>query len=384
VRVAFVDLITDPENPGKKGLSDVVWDHARALRKLGHDVTVVGPYTRAAYPDPDVPVRAFRPASFAYRNLFGYLDTMRRARRELRALGKLDVIHVPDYTASTTLTMGKPLAPVVLTTPGNIFDRIENDANPFDPMMTEWLKFGARRSAKRCARVIAISEDMRTWWRKTGVPDERLLMIPLGIDEEAFRPLPQAPAREALGLPAGAKIVLSVARLSRENGIDTILDAFEALLKREPSEDWRLVLVGDGPETDRLKARAAALGDRVLFPGWVLLEALPQWYAASDVVVLAAHSGGLHRVMLLALSCGKPFVATRISGVVDHVTHGRNGLLVDVGDAPALAESVLEGLGPRGAALGREAREYAVRTFGWDRIARRVVAEAYEPILAGR
>lgn len=383
MRVCFVDFVFDRTAPvGTDGLSEVVWGLAQPLGELGVEVHTVGPYPAGPYPSAKVHVHSFPVPPIGYRNIVGHILIVGRAIATLRHLGPFDVIHAPDYLSTAMLCLLGPGAPVVLTEPGNIFDRIKN-GNAYDRVTTEVLKLSARISARRCARIMATSEEMAYWWKFSGASEAQIARIPLGIQTQYFSPVPDARVR--LGWEAGRPHLLFTARLSPETGPATLIDAMPLVLRERP--DALLHFVGAGKFEDELRERARALGvdHAIVWHGWVKLHDLASYFSAADLMVFPGTSGGTPRVMLQAMICGTPFVGSAIGGIVDHVRHGESGLLVPARDVAGFAAAVLDVLRDRGAARERAERaRHHVLGLGWADVARRVRDEIYQPVIEER
>ena len=372
MRVGFVDYVVEPDKPGASGLSDITWNMARELTKLGDDVHIVAPYSVDPEPCSGVTVHRFPLPRPGYRNIVGHLRIVLGARRELVKLGNLDFIHAPEYV-STGIIAPTSSIPTVLTTPGNIYERIASGANPFDPIMTAVLKACAHSSARRCLMIAAISQDMERWWRQTGAPAERVEVIPHGVDTDVFHHSEHA-ARE-LGLSDDRINLLYVGRLSPEKNVSLLIRAVGKLNDVAWEPNFQLHLVGTGPQEQELRSLVTRLrlGTQVVFHGRLPLADLPRWYSAADAVVLPSKSEGLPRVMLEAMACGTPFIGTRISGVVDHIRDGENGFIVDSDDEPALALRlrVVREQPLHARQIGRRGQEYVVRHLTWPLVVRR-------------
>jgi glycosyltransferase involved in cell wall biosynthesis len=173
--------------------------------------------------------------------------------------------------------------------------------------------------------------------------------------------------------------VLFVGRLVERKGIANLLRA--AAGSRLP---YRVALVGFGPEEARLRSLAAALGlaDRVEFAGRVSDAELSRRYAEADVFVLPAtidargDTEGLGVVLLEALAHGLPVVATRRGGIPDIVIDGETGLLVEDGDAAALARAIERLLADPALArrLAERGADHVRSEFGVESVARRLAA----------
>ncbi|MGH2457892.1 MAG: glycosyltransferase [Chloroflexota bacterium] len=383
MRVAFVDYVCDPARPGVTGLSDLVWDMASRLARRGDDVHVIAPYSVDRFPSDLVRVHRFPLPPIGYHNIVGHALIVGAAYRKLRSLARMDVVHVPEYVSAALLGTLLRETPVVFTEPGNIYERVAR-GNPYDPVTTLAFKLAARRAAATCARLIATSEEMATWWSWTGVSQDRICRVPLGIDTRLFRRVPDARAR--LGLAGDVPIILYAARLSRENGVDLALRAV-ARVRREYGPVQFHVL-GEGPERRRLEALCRALGIErdVTWHGWVDLDLLPTFYSAADAFAFAGRSGGTPRVLLQAMACGAPVVASAIGGIVDHVEHGESGLLFPSGNAEDLAARLLDVLTDGGLAtrLGRAAERYAKASVDWDVLAERIRSDVYVKVIGER
>ena len=139
--------------------------------------------------------------------------------------------------------------------------------------------------------------------------------------------------------------MLSVGRLAPRKGFDTVIQALGEIVSAHP--DTLYVMVGDGPDRDRLRTLVEhhGLQDYVYMTGRVEWEDLPRWHNVADVFVTPSRSAppsveGFGIVFLEANACGKPVIGARTGGIPDAVLDGETGLLVDA-DAPSdLAEAV--------------------------------------------
>lgn len=380
MRIVFIDYVCNPARPGTSGLSDLVWDMASRLARMGEEVHVIAPYTVSAMPDDAVHVHRFSLPPLGYRNIAGHMLIIKRACQYLLRLGNVDIVHVPEYlSAGVLVTMLRGRIPVVLTEPGNIYQRVKF-GNPYDWTMTVALKIAARRSAYGCARLIATSVEIGQWWRATGFSADRVNYIPLGIDTSLFHRVPDA--KSQVGFSPDRPAIVYAARLSRENGIDVALTGVAQSLKSLGPVD--LHVLGDGPERASLVELSRRLGiqERVFWHGWVDLSLLPAYYSAADAFVFAGRSGGTPRVMIQAMACGAPIIASSIGGIVDHVQHGHTGLLFPSGDSAGLARELCAVLRDQTLAqqLGEQAERYARAAVDWDILVHRVRNEVYGPL----
>jgi len=188
-------------------------------------------------------------------------------------------------------------------------------------------------------RVLANSPGVaRLLVEEEGVPEKKVVMIPNFLNPDAFYRLPDdriAQQRSDWGIPAGAFVLGTVARLAPVKNHVLLLDAMALL-----PADVRLVLVGDGPSRGSLERAAAALGvlDRVHFAGELVTPInLHQFF---DVSVLCSLSEGFPNSIIEAMAAARPVIATPVGGVLDVVEEGITGLLRPTNDPPAMAGAI--------------------------------------------
>lgn len=239
-----------------------------------------------------------------------------------------------------------------------------------------------RWAARWAARVVCVSEAERATGVHAGITG-RWTVVPNGIDPDRFRPAPAGPVRAGLAPLAGpaarAPLAVCVGRLCRQKGQDVLLRAWDSVLRRVP--DARLVLVGDGPDRDRL--RAAAPGS-VLFAGAVA-DASP-WYQAADLVVLPSRWEGMALAPLEAMACGRPVVVTDVDGARESLPPSFAApCVVPPEDPRALAEAVGELLLDPAlrASLGDRGRRHVLSLHDVRHTAR-AVADVYHDLLGTR
>ncbi|HYY56085.1 MAG TPA: glycosyltransferase, partial [Pyrinomonadaceae bacterium] len=211
--------------------------------------------------------------------------------------------------------------------------------------------------AQGAACVVACNGDVAEDILRGGAP---VHLLPHGVDLERFRPQPSS--------KTGPLRLLAVGRLVEKKGFHVLLEAVARL-----KSPYQLRIIGEGPERERLSGMIASRGLRglVTLDGGTTHARLPRAYGRSQIVVVPSiqdRSGdrdGLPNVVLEALACARPVVASRISAIGSVVSHGETGLLVPPGDPLALAEA-LEQLAARPAQrerLGHNGRERVERDY---------------------
>ncbi len=242
--------------------------------------------------------------------------------------------------------------PVVITARGTDINLIPSFALP--RAMIRW-------AATTASHVIAVSRALKDALIALGVPESKITVLRNGVDLEMFRPLDRPRARERLGLHGPT--LLSVGHLIERKGHDLVIAALPLLPQHH------LLICGTGPEKSALERLAQRLGvaDRVRFLGQIEHDRLAGIYTAADALILASSREGWPNVLLEAMACGTPVVASNIWGNPEIVACAEAGILMPDRSAPGVAAAVLElfrKLPERGAT-----RAYA-EGFSWDETTR--------------
>lgn len=218
------------------------------------------------------------------------------------------------------------------------------------------------KSAKASSASIGVSKALVDQMARLGFPTEKLMVFRNGVDIDRFVPENKLVSRNRLGLKGAPdrKILLSVGNLVELKGHNI---AIQALAELDTS--FQLLIVGTGPERQNLQDLANQLGlaDRVLFAGRIENTELKWWYSAADVLVLCSSREGWPNVLLEAMACGTPVVATRVGGVQEIVANPVAGRLMDQRSPEALVDALRALLSTFPDAQG--VRRYA-RSFDWE------------------
>ena len=239
-----------------------------------------------------------------------------------------------------------------------------------------------RQVAAQADLLIASTEDERgDLVRLYGAEPDRVAVVPPGVDLSMFQPIDRDEARGTIGYGPG-RLLLFVGRLERLKGVEIAIRAL-ALLRDRAHDDVRLLILGedsrdgDESEKERLKQVASAVGvrDRVDFLGSVAHHELPFFYSAVDVCVMPSYSESFGFVGLEAQACGRPVVASDVSGLRSVVRDDVSGYLIESHDPALYAERIGRLLDNPELAqqMGRRGRLLAQR-FSWTRTADRLQA----------
>lgn len=192
-----------------------------------------------------------------------------------------------------------------------------------------------RRAVLRADALIAVSECLKQGLTELGAPNDKVTVLRNGVDLNQFRPVAdREAARGELGIDGPT--LLSVGHLIGRKGHHLTIEALASL------PEYRLMIVGDGPERVALEGLAVRLGvsERVRFVGPQPHARLPLYYTAADIMVLASSREGWANVLLESMACGTPVVATPAWGSREAVASPKAGIVVDEATGGAIAAAV--------------------------------------------
>lgn len=197
-----------------------------------------------------------------------------------------------------------------------------------------FIRITSRLILQNADAILALTEDMRK--KMTEITSREIYVIPNGINLEQFYDRSQNLIKNE-----GTKIILFVGRLHPVKGVQYLLMAMKNVHEEMP--DARLILVGDGTERERLELLSIQLGiqNYVQFVGRVPHKMVLTFMQKADVFVLPSLSEGLPNVIIEAMACGLPVVATRVGGIPDIIVDGVNGSLVEVKRQDEISEKLL-------------------------------------------
>lgn len=280
----------------------------------------------------------------------GALPVMRRLQRDGFDFDLIDAhYYYPDGVAAGYLArwLSKPF---VVTARGTDLNLIPEYAGPRRRIL---------QTADRAGASIGVCQALMDTLASLGAAPDKLHTLRNGVDLQRFVPEARTQARLRLGLPTDVPLMLSVGHLIERKGHHIAIEALPLL------PDVRLLLVGAGVELSRLKALAERLGvaDRVHWVGAVPQTELKWWYSAADVLTLCSSREGWANVLLEAMACGTPVIATNIWGTPEVVSTPEAGVLMKSRDAASLAQAyrLLMAALPSREAVRRHAEQ-----FSWD------------------
>jgi len=294
------------------------------------------------------------------------LDALRVVLR--RPARPVDVVHAHQGEDLATLPLARLAArrhrcPLVVT----VHCSVGHTLTGRDPRtrllrgLGGWIE---RSALRRADAVVVLTDRTAAALTADGVPAARVHTIPSGFDPGLF-----AGGRPDVFPQVGRPRIGYVGRLAPQKRADLLVEAFGRM--REPAS---LVVVGDGPDRERVHGLAAGL-PRVHLTGFVEHTAVPAVLASLDVLVLPSAYEEMGSVLTEAMASGLPVVASDVGGIPEVVRHGQTGLLVPPGDVAALAAALdrLAADADLRARLSAGARARAAE-YAWPRLAARVAA----------
>jgi glycosyltransferase involved in cell wall biosynthesis len=365
-----IALVTSTPQPPQEGIGYYAYHLARELRRRGHAVTLFtrGSWRRVTVDAVDgVPVVRVPFVPLYPMHVHLHEVVFNRIFRPREAAYDLVHQHTPLPPVLRTRL------PVVLT----VHTPLLEDARHAE--VTGWLGLAIRLQAPISARIerrllrradviTAVASSVADELVEYGVRPDAVRVVGNGVDADFFVPR-RGPAR-----PGG---ILYVGRLAHRKGLFELLEAFARLRRRRPHV--RLAMVGSGPLGPALRQRIVRLGigDAVDFVGPVgprERRTLVGWFHWAEVYVQPSRYEGLSTAVLEAMACALPVVATAVSGHLDVIRDGENGLLVPPRDPERMAaalERVLDDPALR-THLGGRARQTVETCHTWRHVAGRL------------
>jgi len=246
-----------------------------------------------------------------------------------------------------------------------------------------------RQIFRRADYIQAISNFLADWAKKMGAkcPIE---VVPNGVDLEKFQSsvilssdgMPasrrQATAsrggkslKEKLGIKENEKIIITVSRLVKKNGVGDLIEAMQYL-----PENVKLLIVGDGEERAHLSFVIGnlSLGNKVFLLGSVPPDKVIEYYLVSNIFVRSSLSEGLGNVFLEAMAAGLPIIGTRVGGIPDFLRDGETGLFCEVQNPQSIADKINLLLGDE--SLRRKlidnGKSLVAEKYDWNNIAKKM------------
>jgi PEP-CTERM/exosortase A-associated glycosyltransferase len=238
------------------------------------------------------------------------------------------------------------------------------------------------RAARRADAVVTICRGLYDDLRRRGIPEEDMFIVPNAADVGSL--LPDTPPGRGGNPDAPGPVIGFIGSFYSYEGLDLLVEAARALVRRRP--EARFLLVGGGPEEARLRelCQAGGLDDCMRFPGWVPHDRIDDWYRQIDILVYPRKRNRLTELVtplkpLEAMAKGKVILASDVGGHRELIEEGENGFLFRSGDSGHLLQRLIELLDTAATwpQAGARARRFVEQQRSW-KTAAAIYAEVYD------
>lgn len=275
--------------------------------------------------------------------------------------------------------------PSIVEVNGLVLDELKVDPNSqsFAYRVFSYLALRSENfNYRHCDRIVSVTDKLKDELvRLCSVPKNKIYVINNGANTDVFKPLDLEQTKAKLHLENSKKYVCFVGNLAAWQGVEFLIRASPFILDKCP--EARFLIIGDGVMKDKLLEITSKLGlsDKFTFTGRVPYENVPLYINAADVCVAPFIKERNSKIGLSALktyeylACGKPIVASSISGVQDLIEASGGGISVTPENPEELAAAVVRLLLDKNARIlmGEKGRRYVVENHSWDGVARRIL-----------
>ncbi len=377
-----VCMLTSAPMPPIEGIGHYVWNLSRFLIEQGHQVQIItrGQRGKSAYEElGDISVwrPRFYPVYPVHVHLHGLL--VRRLARHLES--EVDLFHLHSPLPPPIRSKRPILTTVHTSRVGAMRVLSGTDLNSLLTRLQVPISIQIERQVFACAdQIVTVAQSVASELQNSncyGLKDKQIAVLMNGVDTNVFCAGEQH---------SSAQYVLAVGRLDARKGFGDLIEAMARVVERFP--DVRLYIAGSGPLEERLRTRVRqmALDHVVRFLGHVQdRDEMVRLYRGAAVFAHAAHYEGLPSVLLEAMACERAVVSTAVSGALDVLTDGVNGLLTDSRAPYQLADAICRLLADAGlrTRLGKAARRTVEDRFSWQVVGNSYLG-IYRALLNGR
>jgi len=201
----------------------------------------------------------------------------------------------------------------------------------------------AKYAATRAKKIIVDAECLKKTWLQVGIPENKLEVIPFGVDTNLFNPKAhRKDIRRKLDIKENDIVIISTRPFFNHYNVDCLIKATPRIIKKH--SNVKLIIKGKGPLENKLRELAHDLGvdQHIRFTGTVPYEEMPHYLAASDIYVSTSFVDSTSVSLLEAMACALPPVTALIPGNQEWIKNQINGLLYPPKDHEALAEKITQ------------------------------------------
>jgi glycosyltransferase involved in cell wall biosynthesis len=371
--MAKICLVTHFFPPHIGGIENVAEEQCKRLSKLGYQVSVLTStkHTQNEHRRDGIQVFSYPVLSLPERVGLPYPVPLFKSYRIFTdAIRRCDIVHVhghPYISSYLACKIAKKYKKPLILTQHNTFIDFQSWLNMLEHL-NDWLVGSV--VLKDADSVITVSRKTMEYVLELGADKSKTSVMYNGVDQNFFYPRNKEKSRDKLGLPKNKALILTVRRLVYKNGLDTLIESASLLAREYPN--LLLLIIGNGPDRLFIANRIRQLGvnENVRLVRFVPDKLLPLYYNAADGFVIPSSSGeGLPLVLLEAMACGLPVIATTVGGTPEIIKDGVNGFLVPPRDQRALAQTIskLLSLKNESQSLRIESRKTIEDNFNWDK-----------------
>jgi teichuronic acid biosynthesis glycosyltransferase TuaC len=378
-------VVTHTFLPHVGGIERVVYEQCKRLiqKQFQPMVLTHRNYTARKYVYDGVKVQCYDSLNVGFRLGIPYaIPQVSSFKTFLETVKANDLIHVhghPYLSSFLAAKLAKRYSKPLVLTQHNTFIEYNNIWDSAEKLND--LAIG-KQVLNEADKIIVVSNATKKYVLSLGANPEKVEVLHNGVDLNRFKPLSEVKdqMREKLGISKDANVVLTVRRIVYKNGIDTLLESAEIAVKRNPKLVF--VVVGKGPDSEEVKEKIWQLRMQNNFKltGFISDEDLPLYYNVADLFALPSKSGeGLPLVVLEAMSCGLPVIATNVGGTSE-VMSENYGKLVPPNSPDSLAEALVEFSRKDLAALRKDLRAMMEQKYSWDKNVEKL-SEIYKELI---
>ncbi len=304
-----------------------------ALSKTEHEIIYLPMERVKSTENRELPGGVRMVQGWGHREPMRVFDVPFLKRRLRKLLGEIrpDVVHAGPVQKGAFLTALAGYQPLVTMSWGS--DLLMDASRGVG-------RYAARFTLSRTAILVCDCKAVRDVAVNLGMPEDRIVVFPWGVDLNHFKPDESADVRKALGWEDDF-VLISTRAWEPLYGVDVLIDGFIEAARSD--DDLRLLLLGKGllEPVIRSKLENAGMLDRVHFAGQVGYDALPDHYRSADLYISASYSDGSSISLLEAMACSVPALVSDIPGNREWVTPGKDGWLFTKGDSKSISRGIL-------------------------------------------
>jgi glycosyltransferase involved in cell wall biosynthesis len=371
-------MIISTPFPPKEGIGYYTYNLSKKLIEKGHEVIVItrgswNKIQRQVIEDIDVIRVPFVPIYPFYLKIHGIF-----VNKVLKSLeSQIDIVHIHSPLPPFVKT-SHPMITTVHTPMLTDFRqvKIKSFYSLFSKISARFISFPLEKKLIQSSNIIttvskSVAQELKEFYSESKSID----VVENGVDEKFFCPKKEK-TKENI------KYGIFVGRIDREKGLFDLVECGKYICKERP--EFYFIIAGKGRDLKNLKNKAKKVGlqDKFIFLGQVDKENLVKLYQDATLFIFPSYHEGLPSVVLEAMSCGLPIIATDVRGNRDLITHKENGIIIPPREPKKIAEAINMLLGDEKLMenLGKNARDTIIKRYTWD-IATNKMLKCYKSLL---